>query len=108
MKQSLYLLLLMTAALMTGCADSGDPKDETGRSSDAGFYQTMGMADSLYNCMQFRDAYKLYLQLLDSEEAKANNEKRLSVLNALSNTSDLSGHKVAQHKWLQQLLDLAT
>ncbi|MBR6187778.1 MAG: AraC family transcriptional regulator [Prevotella sp.] len=69
MKQSLYLLLLMTAALMTGCADSGDPKDETGRSSDAGFYQAMGMADSLYNCMQFRDAYELYLQLLDSKEA---------------------------------------
>ena len=108
MKQSLYLLLLMTAALMTGCADSGDPKDETGRSSDAGFYQAMGMADSLYNCMQFRDAYELYLQLLDSKEAKANNEKRLSVLNALSNTSELSGHKAEQHKWLQQLLDLAT
>ena len=108
MKQSLYLLLLMTAALMTGCSGSGDPKDATGRSSDAGFYQTMGMADSLYNCMQFRDAYKLYLQLLDSKEAKADNEKRLSVLNALSNTSELSGHKAEQHKWLQQLLDLAT
>ena len=28
---------------------------------------------------------------------------RLNVLNALSNTSELSGHKVEQHKWLQQL-----
>ena len=25
------------------------------------------------------------------------------MLNALSNTSELSGHKVEQHKWLQQL-----
>ena len=68
----------------------------------------MGVADSLYNCMQFRDAYKLYLQLLDSKESEADSEKRLSVLNALSSTSELSGHKVEQHKWLQQLLDLAT
>ena len=92
---------------MTGCAGSGDPKDATGRSSDAGFYQTMGMADSLYNCMQFRDAYKLYLQLLDSKEAEADSEKRLSVLTALCNASELSGHKVEQHRWLQQLRDLA-
>ena len=92
---------------MTGCSGSGDPKDATGRSSDARFYQTMGIADSLYNCMQFRDAYKLYKQLLDSKEAKADSEKRMSVLNALSNTSELSGHKVEQYKWLQQLHDLA-
>ncbi len=107
MKQSLYLLFLWMAVLMTGCAGSSGPKDATGRSYDAGFDQTMGIADSLYNCMQFRDAYKLYLQLLDSKEAEADNEKRLSVLNALSNTSELSGHKAEQHKWLQQLLDLA-
>jgi AraC-like DNA-binding protein len=67
----------------------------------------MNVADSLYNCMQFRDAYKLYLQLLDSKEAEVDSEKRLNVLNALSNTSELSGHKVEQHKWLQQLHDLA-
>lgn len=92
---------------MTGCAGSGAPKDATGRSSDAGFYQTMGMADSLYNCMQFRDAYDLYLQLLGSKEAQTDSEKRLCVLNALSNTSELSGHKVEQHRWLQQMIDLA-
>lgn len=67
----------------------------------------MGVADSLYNCMQFRDAYKLYLQLLDNEEVEADSEKKLSVLNSLCNTSELAGHKVDQHKWLQQLRDLA-
>ncbi len=107
MRQTLHLLFLMIAVLMTGCSGSGDPKDATGRSSDARFYQTMGIADSLYNCMQFRDAYKLYKQLLDSKEAKTDSEKRISVLNALSNTSELSGHKVEQYKWLQQLHDLA-
>ncbi len=97
----------MITVLMTGCSGSSDPKDATGRSNDAGFYQAMGIADSLYNCMQFRDAYKLYLQLLGSKEAKADSEKRLNVLSALCNTSELSGHKVDQHKWLQQLHDLA-
>jgi AraC-like DNA-binding protein len=97
----------MIAALMTGCASNGDQKDATGRSLDAGFNQTMSVADSLYNSMQFRDAYKLYRQLLDNKEAKADSEKRLNVLNALSNTSELSGHKVEQHKWLQQMIDLA-
>jgi AraC-like DNA-binding protein len=67
----------------------------------------MGVADSLYNCMQFRDAYKLYLQLLDNEEVEADSEKRLRVLDCLCNTSELSGHKVEQHKWLQQMIDLA-
>ena len=33
--------------------------------------------------MQFRDAYKLYLQLLDSKEAEADSEKRLRVLDCL-------------------------
>ena len=98
----------MIAVLLTGCSGSSDTKDATGRSGDAGFYQTMGMADSLYSRMQFRDAYKLYLQLLDSKEAKADSEKRLNVLNCLCNASELSGHKVEQYKWLQQLLDLAT
>ena len=96
------------AALMigiTGCTDTTNTRDAA--QTDKGFDQTMAVADSLYNCMQFRDAYKLYLQLLDSKEAEANSEKRLNVLNALSNTSELSGHKVEQHKWLQQLHDLA-
>ena len=98
----------MIAVLMTGCTGSGDPVDTTGRSHDAGFNQDMGVADSLYNCMQFRDAYKLYLQLLDIKEAEADSAKRLRVLNSLCNTSELSGHKTEQHKWLQQLRDLAT
>ncbi len=67
----------------------------------------MGMADSLYNTMQFRDAYDLYIQLLDSKEAQTDSEKRLTVLNALSNASELSGHKAEETKWLQQQLDLA-
>ena len=98
----------MIAALMigiTGCTDSGDTQDAA--LADKGFDEAMAMADSLYNSMQFRDAYKLYLQLLDTKEAEADSEKRLSVLNALSNTSELSGNKVEQHKWLQQLHDLA-
>ena len=107
MKHSLYLLYIMIAALIIGCADSDDKKESKDRSNDAGFYQTMSVADSLYNCMQFRDAYDMYLQLLDSKEVEANGEKRLSVLNSLCNTSELSGHKVEQHKWLQQLHDLA-
>lgn len=107
MKRSFYLLFLMVAVLTTGCADSSDPKEATDRTHDAGFDQDMAVADSLYNSMQFRDAYKLYLQLLDNKEVKDDNEKRLCVLNALSSTSELSGHKVEQHKWLQQLLDLA-
>lgn len=57
--------------------------------------------------MQFRDAYKLYLLLLDSKEAATDSEKRLSVLNCLCNASELSGHKLDEHKWLEQLHDLA-
>lgn len=88
----------MTALMIgiTGCTNTTNTQDAA--QTDKGFDQTMAVADSLYNCMQFRDAYKLYLQLLDSKEAEANSEKRLNVLNALSNTSELSGHKVEQHK----------
>ena len=90
---------------ITGCTDTGDTQDAA--QTDKSFDQAIVVADSLYNCMQFRDAYKLYLQLLDNKEAETDSEKRLNVLNALSNTSELSGHKVEQHKWLQQLHDLA-
>ena len=107
MKQTLSLLYLIIAVLLTGCAGSDGTKEEAGRPQDIQFDQTMREADSLYNCMQFRDAYDLYLQLLDSKEVTADSEKRLNVLNALSNASELSGHKVEQHKWLQQLRDLA-
>ena len=108
MQHRLNNLDLIMAALMigiTGCTDTTNTQDAA--QTDKSFDQTMAVADSLYNCMQFRDAYKLYLQLLDSKETEADSEKRLNVLNALSNTSELSGHKVEQHKWLQQLHDLA-
>ena len=90
---------------ITGCTNTADTQDAT--QADKDFAKTMYVADSLYSCMQFCDAYKLYLQLLDSKEAETDSEKRLNVLNALSSTSELSGHKAEQHKWLQQLLDLA-
>ena len=92
---------------MMGCTDSGDQKDETGDSSSAGFDQTMSVADSLFNCMQFRDAYDLYLQLLNHPVAEADSEKKLNVLSSISNASELSGHKDMETKWLQQQLELA-
>ena len=102
---NLYLIMVALLIGITGCTDSGDTQNAAQTNKD--FAKTIGIADSLYNCMQFRDAYKLYLQLLDNKEAEADSEKRLSVLYALCNTSELSGHKVEQHKWLQQLHDLA-
>ena len=65
------------------------------------------MADSLYNDMQFRDAYDLYLQLLDNKEVSTDSEKKLRVLSSLCNASELAGHKDEEHKWLQQQMDLA-
>ena len=102
---NLYLIMVALLIGITGCTNSGETQDAA--QTDKDFAKTMDIADSLYNCMQFRNAYKLYLQLLDSKEAEVDSEKRLNVLNALSNTSELSGHKVEQHKWLQQLHDLA-
>ena len=78
---------------MMSCTGSDGPKDDTGLSQDATFDHAVGVADSLYNCMQFRDAYKLYLQLLDTKEAEADSEKKLRVLDALCNSSELSGNK---------------
>ena len=89
---------------MTGC--SGEAK-ETQTNEASPFDQTMREADSLYNSMQFRDAYDLYLELLDDKEAKADSEKMLNVLNSLCMASELAGHKAEQTKWMQQLLDLA-
>ena len=102
---NLYLIMVALLIGITGCTNSGETQDAA--QTDKDFAKTMDIADSLYNCMQFRNAYKLYLQLLDSKEAEVDSEKRLNVLNALSSTSELSGHKVEQHKWLQQLHDLA-
>ena len=101
-RQTLKLLIFVAvAALTAGCSECSD-----GTVVDAGladFEQTMHVADSLYSSMQFRDAYDLYEQLLDSKEAKADNEKRLRVLSSLSNASELSGHKDMENKWLQDL-----
>ena len=109
MQQTLKLLILMAVVTLTiGCAGCADTKD--GVADNAGnsdFEQTMRVADSLYNGMQFRDAYDLYVQLLDSKEAEADSEKKLRVLNSLSNASELSGHKDEENKWLQQQMDLA-
>lgn len=94
--------------MIESCAGCGDSKDgATGNAGNTDFEQTMRVADSLYNCIQFRDAYDLYVQLLDSKEAEADSEKKLRVLSSLSNTSELSGHKDMENKWLQQQMDLA-
>ena len=105
-RQTLNLLILMAAVVLTvGCSELSD-----GTAGDAGladFERTLRVADSLHSSMQFRDAYDLYVQLLDSKEAEADSEKRLRVLSSLSNASELSGHKDKENKWLQQQLDLA-
>ena len=94
--------------MIVSCAGCGDKKElGAGNAGNADFEQTMSTADSLYNGMQFRDAYDLYVQLLDSKEAKADSEKKLRVLSSLSNASELSGHKDEENKWLQQQIDLA-
>jgi tetratricopeptide (TPR) repeat protein len=98
---------MAVAVLATGCAGCADTKGGAGEADTAEFDQTMRAADSLHNSMQFRDAYDLYLQLLNNPVAKADNEKKLNVLSSLSNASELSGHKAEETKWLQQQLDLA-
>ena len=120
-------MTVLTIVSYTGCGDTKDAAqtdrsyavseglqagDQSAESQGADalyadFDQAKGAADSLYNNMQFRDAYDLYLKLLDSEEAQNDSEKRLDVLNCLCMTSELAGHKVDQHKWLEQLHDLA-
>jgi hypothetical protein len=97
----------MFVALMMGCTGTGDTQDvaQANHPVNASFDQTKSLADSLYSCMQFRDAYDLYLQLLDNKEAEADSEKKLDLLNALCNTSELAGHKAEQTKWLEQLID---
>ena len=108
MKRILYILYIVVMAMIVSCSGCGNTKD--GTAGDAGladFEQRMRVADSLYSSMQFRDAYDLYEQLLESEEFEADSEKRLRVLGSLSNASELSGHKDMENKWLQQQMDLA-
>ena len=108
MKRIVYILYIVVVAMIESCAGCGNTKDgAAGNACNADFEQAMRVADSLYSNMQFRDAYDLYLQLLDSEELEGDSEKRLRVLNSLSNVSELSGHKDMENKWLQQQMDLA-
>ena len=110
MRETVYIILLVAAAALTGgCTGGADVKErpQTEASPNGGFAQAMGVADSLYSRMQFRDAYSRYLQLLNNQEVVNDSEKKLNVLNALCNASELSGHKAEQHKWLQQMIDLA-
>ena len=104
MRQRLHLILFIVVVFMTGC--SGEAK-ETQTNEASPFDQTMREADSLYNSMQFRDAYDLYLELLDDKEAKADSEKMLNVLDSLCMASELADHKMEQSKWMRQLIDLA-
>ena len=105
----IILYIIMYVALMMSCTGTGDTRDvaQANQPVNASFGQTKELADSLFNCMQFRDAYDLYLQLLDNKEAEADSEKKLDLLNALCNTSELAGHKVEQTRWLEQLISLA-
>jgi len=108
MRRTLHLILyLAVLTMMVGCTGTSDTKNEAQASKEFSFDKTMHVADSLYNSMEFRTAYDLYIQLLDNKEAKADNEKMLNVLNSLCMASELAGHKADQTKWLQQLLDLA-
>ena len=108
MKRIVYILYIVVVAMIESCAGCGDMKDgAAGNSGNADFERTMSVADSLFNCMQFRDAYDLYLQLLNNPVAEADSEKKLSVLSSISSASELSGHKAEETKWLQQQLDLA-
>ena len=109
MRQTIHLIILLTVIFLTaGCKDSStqgffsqDTPDESS------FSQTVSVADSLYSCMQFRDAYALYVQLLDNQETLSDTEKHLYILYSLCNASELSGHESEQNKWLNQLIDLA-
>ena len=92
-------ILMMSVWPLSACANTRDELTT--------YDQSLRRADSLYRGMQFRNAYDLYLRLLDDKEAQADSEKRLYVLNSLCNASELAGHKTDQTKWIQQLLDLA-
>ena len=108
MNRIVYIFYIVVVAMIAGCAGCGDTKElAAGNSGDADFEQTIRVADSLYNGMQFRDAYDLFLQLLDNKEVSADSEKKLRVLSSLCNASELSGHKDEENKWLQQQIDLA-
>lgn len=103
MRQILYLIILTIApVLLVDCTGSGEQHVFSPDVRDSSsFTRIMGEADSLYSTMQFREAYDLYLSLLDNEEVKTDADKRMSVLNALCSVSELSGHQIEQNEWLR-------
>lgn len=107
--RKIVFVLGLAAVMMAGCTRGNDAKGTVSANDAdfAAFDRTMQEADSLYNNMDFRLAYDLYLQLLDSKGAKADDERMLNVLNSLCMASELSEHKAEQTQWLEQLLDLA-
>ena len=109
MQSKLYSFILIAVISLAGCTSWADRSTEASANDAdfAAFDQVMNEADSLYNNMDFRLAYDLYLQLLDSKGAKADSERMLNVLNSLCMASELSGHKAEQTEWLEQLLALA-
>ena len=107
MKQALYIIYIVVSALMISCTGCDIKDAAVENSTEGGFEQALERADSLYNRMQFRDAYDMYTKILEREDVKADNEKKLNVLNSLCNSSELAGHKIEQNEWLQQLIDLA-
>lgn len=64
-------------------------------------------ADSLYNNMQFREAYEVYHGLLDNYEVKKDSEKKLMVLNDLCDVCDVLSRRTELMSYLQQMLDLS-
>jgi hypothetical protein len=59
MKQTLYIIHIAISVLTISCTGC-DTKDAAAEGTpQGGFIQVMGEADSLYNRMQFRDAYNL-------------------------------------------------
>lgn len=107
MKQTLHIFFIVISILLFSCKGN-DTKDAVAKStSDDAFTQSLRTADSLYNHMQFRDAYDLYLQLLDNKVVEADSEKKMDLLNSICNCSEFAGHKVDQNKWLEQLISLA-
>ena len=96
--RKIVFVLGLAAVMVAGCT-RGNDVNGTVSANDADFAafdRTMEEADSLYNNMDFRLAYDLYLQLLDSKGAKADDERMLNVLNSLCMASELSGHKAEQ------------
>lgn len=107
--RKIVFVLGLAAVIVAGCTRGNDVKGTVSANDAdfAAFDRTMQEADSLYNNMDFRLAYDLYLQLLDTKGAKVDDERMLNVLNSLCMASELAGHKAEQTQWLEQLLDLA-